>query len=104
MPHLLGNERVLNTTAKDLNFHLQLLISSLNAVILVVVSVILYDKTFNMTTFIHLQLIDSFAPRGAHHLALQPRLHGPQCTHGRWCLMCLLFSAAQGKESKVTGF
>lgn len=44
MPRHWSNEEVLNTTAEDLNRHLQLHMCSLGAVVLLMVSVILYDK------------------------------------------------------------
>lgn len=58
--------------AKDLNLHLQLPMCSLDAVILLVVLVILYDecsKTFIMTTFIHLQLMSSVVHKESRLLA-----------------------------------
>lgn len=66
MPHLSGNE-FLNTTAKDLNIHLQVPIRLLHAVVLTVVfsqpsSTTSFWKTLIRTTFIHLQLIGSVAP------------------------------------------
>lgn len=58
--------------AKDLNLHLQLPMCSLDAVILLVVLVILYDKcskTFIVTTFIHLQLMGPVVHKESRLLA-----------------------------------